>query len=443
MSLRLPVSLLTLGLLSGCVIDDVNNAKQLDKQGSSNEAEMTLNRLANEGYWEAKLALAAMYADPKKGSYSPENATELYRSLLDIYPKAELGLLKLEMTRITEEEAGELYSKIWHRQNTSHDALPLLVSFYKRYYTSFDVNELAPELNKLIISGRHSMALKYASDFAPIENINKELKQYCQSAPRNDQINCYKLAVINQTSNQNDQQKLDLVSQLEQAHSRGDVSSDDIAAIAHLAKSRRIGGPNATLYVSLAQIVGAEKPQLWFQAMSTEYRYLPKHSLRAGEIITQANVLAAQGYTPAHVLIGNAYLKGKGVQQNYRNAVEHWHQASEIPEAQRLLGETYISGKLGDQHLQTGVNWLLKAARNKQDKAYLTLSKVFEQGNGVIPNSAYSHAFLSVYNQLSANEQPANSSEDVRQDARVKQLIKQEMMARNAIKSHNLKDNTP
>lgn len=443
MSLRLSTSLLACGLLSGCVIDDVNNSKHLHKQGNSSEAENALSRLANEGYLEAKLALAAIYADPREETYSPENAAELYRSLLDVYPKAELGLLKLEMASIEENETGDLYRKIWHRQNTSKDALPLLISFYKRYYSSYDVNELAPELSKLVAEGNLSLALKYAANFSTIDAINTDLNQYCLNAPQEDRLNCYKLAVINQVPNQGEQSKFAAISEIKEAYTQDDLNNQEVASLAQLARSQRYGGPNSSLFVALAQITGADNPILWYQAINIEYRYLPKESPRTQELIEQAKQLADQGYTPAHILIGKAYQKGKGVQQSYQNAVNHWHHADFIPEAQYLLGETYIKGILGKENLQVGVDWLIKAARSNQDKAYLTLSKAFKDGNGIIPNPVYSNAFLSLYHEFSGKEQPSVLDEKTSFSAQVQQLVEREKIARIASQKNNSKDVTP
>ncbi|MGF1911722.1 hypothetical protein L4C38_20095 [Vibrio kasasachensis] len=440
MSLRLATTILCVSLITGCVIDDVNNAQHLYKQGEKEQAQLALSRLADEGYFEAKLALARLYSDPNEASYDPEKAIELYRSLSDIYPNIDQALLRLEMANASDEDLHVQHQRLWEHQRINNNALPLLVSFYRSNYLIFDANDLVPEITSLIENDETRLALRYTTRLGNVSQLYPPLLEFCEREQSTNAENCAKLALL-QAMHTNDTQLLsEFLGDLNTQYQSKELGADQIASIASISKHRRYGEPNYPLYISIANIVGTSHPTLWYDAARVEYNSIQNDSNRINQLILEANTLAENHFLPAYIFLGNVYKNGKGVPQNNELAVQYWKQAQAIPEVQRLIGEMYVSGALGNDKLQEGVDWLLKAARNDEHLAYLELANVFKNGNGIIPNEKYTIVFSALYAEFS---EIVENHSTYTITPELKTLINAERAARNAALSGVKKDMTP
>ena len=95
--------------------------------------------------------------------------------------------------------------------------------------------------------------------------------------------------------------------------------------------------------------------------------------------------LAEQGDAAAQALLGNAYYKGEGVTQDYKESVTWCLKAAEQGDAsaQALLGDAYYTGKGVTQDHKEGVTWYRKAAEQGVTAAQANLGFAYHQGEGV------------------------------------------------------------
>jgi hypothetical protein len=89
------------------------------------------------------------------------------------------------------------------------------------------------------------------------------------------------------------------------------------------------------------------------------------------EATSRCRRAAEQGDGAAMVKFGSMYIDGRGVEQDYRQAVQWFRRAAEqgYPEAQLLLGEMYYEGRgLPRDYLQAYRWWSLAAANSSCSK---------------------------------------------------------------------------
>ena len=96
--------------------------------------------------------------------------------------------------------------------------------------------------------------------------------------------------------------------------------------------------------------------------------------------------LAQQGYAEAQSNLGRMYDNGRGVTQDYKQAVNWFKIAAEQGDAevQNDLGLMYANGLGVDQDDKQAVNWYTKAAEQGHAKAQFNLGAMYDSGRGVI-----------------------------------------------------------
>jgi hypothetical protein len=100
--------------------------------------------------------------------------------------------------------------------------------------------------------------------------------------------------------------------------------------------------------------------------------------------------LAEQGDAMAQGKLGLMYDLGRGVPQNYAEAVKWYRKAAEQGHAvpQTLLGYMYREGRGVPQDYAEAIKWYRKAAEQGNDFAQRFLGVMYEQGEGVPQNYA-------------------------------------------------------
>ena len=95
--------------------------------------------------------------------------------------------------------------------------------------------------------------------------------------------------------------------------------------------------------------------------------------VKSVDLLTQS---VAAGYTPAAYYLGVAYEHGRGVEQNFPQAVGYYRQAASgnMPESQFKLGQMLLKGSGVKQDLSLGERWLRLAARAGHQDAQVTLA---------------------------------------------------------------------
>lgn len=96
--------------------------------------------------------------------------------------------------------------------------------------------------------------------------------------------------------------------------------------------------------------------------------------------------LAEQGNAEAQINLGNLYMKGLGVEQDYAAAGNWYRQAAEHgdPIGQSKLGILYYYGLGVDKNPDEAARWFLKAAEQGEPSAAAVLGSMYAEGDGVI-----------------------------------------------------------
>ena len=107
---------------------------------------------------------------------------------------------------------------------------------------------------------------------------------------------------------------------------------------------------------------------------------------------------AEQGDAKAQFLLGTMYDDGKGVPQDYKQAVVWYRKAAEqgSPSGQILLGTMYDDGKGVPQNYKEAVTWYRKAAEQGDDVAQEQLGNMYHDGKGVLQDDVNAYAWASL-----------------------------------------------
>ncbi|WP_394213373.1 sel1 repeat family protein [Enterovibrio calviensis] len=412
MQLGLKASIvLSLLFLSGCVVDDATRANHQYEQGDIAEGKSVLTRLANDGYHDAKLHLARIYSN----EMNTDAAAYWYQAASEAYPYAALEYARWQINITDAEQAAMLYDQFWHRQQTQGDAITLLVALYRKHYAVFDSTELVPLIEELIADNETPLAIQYSVAVSNVSPLYSQLLQYCDKNNVDDdtRLACTKLKLINAHA-LNDYEKMKAIrAELLTAYQSQDMSAETINEVASIAKNRRYGLPNIPLYISLAEITGTDDPDVWYDVAKRKIQAPNGEDNDLAKLLEQANQLTEEGHQYPHLILAESYSRGIAATQSFSKAIEHWLKASEIPKAQRLLGETYVSGAMGETHQQLGINWLLSAARNGDALAYLKLAEVFKEGNGIHPDASAAGVFASLHFELTQSSKSQKMLEEL------------------------------
>ncbi len=107
---------------------------------------------------------------------------------------------------------------------------------------------------------------------------------------------------------------------------------------------------------------------------------------------------AEQGDVFAQSSLGSAYAKGKGVPQDYEEAVKWYQKAAEQGDsfAQLMLGSAYGLGGFAPQDYEESVKWYRKAAEQGDSHAQLMVGRAYENGTGVPQDYAEAYFWLNL-----------------------------------------------
>lgn len=112
-------------------------------------------------------------------------------------------------------------------------------------------------------------------------------------------------------------------------------------------------------------------------------------ALMAGCYSVKSIQLAAErGDAEAQNRLGNAYFDGRGVHQDFTEAVKYFRMAAEqgLAEAQYNLGYAYVKGNGVPQNYAEALKWVRLAAEQGNTDAQYNLGYACEKGLGLQPN---------------------------------------------------------
>jgi hypothetical protein len=115
-----------------------------------------------------------------------------------------------------------------------------------------------------------------------------------------------------------------------------------------------------------------------------------KHELEAGNLFFRASTF---GYDPAEVNLGSAYLRGFGVDQNFKLARYWFEKAGQTPRAQELLGILSLLGLGAEQDMEAAFEYFKQASGLGQQRvsqlSYSQLAVLSEMGVGDFHDEFY------------------------------------------------------
>jgi len=108
--------------------------------------------------------------------------------------------------------------------------------------------------------------------------------------------------------------------------------------------------------------------------------------------------LAEQGHARAQFVLGNMYVEGKGVQQDYAEAKRWFHRAAEqgYTQAQNYLGCMYDEGSGVPQDDAEAVRWFRQAAEQGAARAQHRLGLMYLLGRGVLQDYVQAHKWFNL-----------------------------------------------
>ena len=108
--------------------------------------------------------------------------------------------------------------------------------------------------------------------------------------------------------------------------------------------------------------------------------------------------LAEGGDASAQLKLGTMYDKGKGVPQEYNNAMKWYTRAAEQAnaEAQFSLGVMYHKGKGVLQDYNIATKWYQLAAEQASAQAQFYLGVMYHRGAGVVQDNLYAHMWFDI-----------------------------------------------
>lgn len=120
------------------------------------------------------------------------------------------------------------------------------------------------------------------------------------------------------------------------------------------------------------------------------------------EAFAQFEPLAKRGDPRAEINLGNLYMRGLGVEQDYALARVWYEKAAQSghPTGQAKLGMMYFLGLgLNEDHTEAA-RWFRKAAENGDSGAAMVLAEMHENGDGVERNPVEAFVWYSIATDL-------------------------------------------
>jgi hypothetical protein len=109
---------------------------------------------------------------------------------------------------------------------------------------------------------------------------------------------------------------------------------------------------------------------------------------KLSEAADRCRRLAEQGDASREFDLGRMYFEGKGVTQDYAEALRWYRKAAEQGhiKAQFCLGEMYLRGQGTTEDQAEARQWIQKAAKQNDEKAEAALGYIYYNGKGVLQN---------------------------------------------------------
>jgi len=146
---------------------------------------------------------------------------------------------------------------------------------------------------------------------------------------------------------------------------------------------------------------------------------------------------AQQGEAAAQSNLGIMYMNGRGVAQDYKEAVRWSLLAAQQGDAkaQLHLGFMYYNGRGVAQDYKEAVRWYLLAARQGNEGAQHNLGRMYSLGEGVLQDFARSHMWFNIA-AVGGNKDSVKSRDIAASKMTAQQIEQAQRMARECMASN-------
>ncbi|MCM2681226.1 tetratricopeptide repeat protein [Echinimonas agarilytica] len=395
---RLFLTLVGISVLAGCQLtQDVKHAQWLAKTGATEVAERELKTLSDEGYLEATRALADLYTkneDPVKR----QQAGTYYRRLMQDDERAAIGYVRWLSAMSYEDERyrPKAYDALWERQTQYGDMIPSLARFYSKHPDHYSTEELRPLMLKLLedVDTNRLTLARVLNVIEHPEHYPDYVDQVCAQRSEAEMVNlCFQLELkLAKVASDSDQIQL-ISSAISEGYKAGEIDASVVYRTSMILLKDRFGESQMLQGLELSQSA-ADDDQNFMLSAKYEFR---RKLLMPNEVLFEGlERIEANGNVTAGILLGRIYSEGYRVIDDPVKAEYYLERAAAVPEGEFYLGRLYLSGKLGPEKLQQGVDHLLQAARDGEPRSYAELARAFNGTPGIMLNPTYVYVFGSM-----------------------------------------------
>ena len=429
--------LVVLGTTSCAHVADTRLARQslFDSPDRYQSAALKdLHFLADKGYADAKIVIAEHYARIGK----PQNIEEtdrLFQQMLHVnylYNKRYSNWL-FNVAKVTPSFRQKALDNLWARMETQGDMGPQILRLESIY--AEDINVVVERLFTLIDRQAGSRDVDKIRIVAELDDVAVWLpiiEPICETA---EDAEFYCLRTYVRHAKKYDDTRLPaLAERINQRYVEGLLGKDEVISLMKLlATSNPQLGAGSPQYAYVAAKTAMEQHPDVFLAYASYEIGQPVH-FENEAFINRLETLKDQ-HPLASILLGRIFMEGRRSVEYPDRALSYLEQALPDPLASYYLAQLLLSGKMGEAHLQLGVDHLVVAARGGEYRSYRQLFQLFTSGEGIKPNRLYAHTFANVFQRLGYelsefdNSQLSLANLTQTQQSEVNQMVEKELNA--------------
>jgi alginate biosynthesis protein AlgK len=382
-------------LLTACAAPDLRRGKAALEQGDMAAAEADLQPLADQGYEDAKMALARVYAksgDPQQ----QQEAIALYREQLDRDPTVAVPLASMLIE--SENEAalaqGEelLLKSLDGKDPRAYVALLNLYSDRPERDKRRRAPALAEQVAKVKTPEAETALIKwYRRNATADKKFAEGLVRRCEQA-RDRLPECYIDLGRHYRATDNDKALNQLLAGAQKKALPAPVLeklawsmvSDDIAGKPH---------PEIAAPMLKGAAETSDTARVRLARLLIEYPHLDPEG-KPEQLLLRA---AERGNPEASLALGRLYLDGKLAAADPGKALKYFERAADYePSAHYYLGRIHKRGYLGKPDPVLAARHFLTAARAGYPRADQALAQLFSDNRGVRPNLVNAYVFATI-----------------------------------------------
>ncbi len=380
------------------MFQSIDYAQYTGEGGRNTWAENQLLELSDAGSIDATAILARLYTQSTKPE-EQQRAEQYFAQLENEDNHHALSYLQwlVDVSQTHPIYIQLTHNMLWLRQNKYNDAQVLLLQFYGLHTEYYDIGDLESFYNKWkssYVEQDIDNAFKYLNIFPEPIRYHEDINELCTSYEARENVShratCYQLK-LKMAKQQNNVKVIDeLIVELKQDYKNRLVTEDGITRCARTLIDDTYGRTFIRRGLQLSSIDPSSDKLFLFTA-----RYEIKQQIvwSDDKLVEGLNQRSATGNSNATLLLGLLYLKSDRTPDDPQLAEKYLRQVQNDDRGAYYLGLLYLSGKLGEEKLQQGVDFLLYSARSGFGQSYTELAKAFYDSPGIKPNYDYAWVF--------------------------------------------------